>query len=279
MVKGILVIGVGVAAIILLNARAATAQQPKPLPVSPVIANPIDPASLNAPPAFGDSAPVEKKPVERPTLKSETFESSEVAVTVWKPKLRVVLVTKSGTLDKPLPYHRSLDDFPTFFTPDEVVPLPNTAKRTAQKMTAPGQPFATLMCDEVTVEAKASETGELAYSISCKGKAILKIDDYTVTGDSISSDEGKLTITNAVVKSEKAILTAEKMLIQLPILGVQVEPNSAAPNSAAPNGSRDSLQQDPEVTVPFEQDQEAIVPLPFPSSARLETYHTPRSQY
>ena len=258
MVIRTLVFGACAAAIVLLNAQSATAQQPKPLPANPVIANPIDPASLNAPPAFGDSAPVEKKPVELPALKSEPSESSEVAVTVWKPKLRVVLVTKSGALDKPLPYHRSLDDFPTFFTPDEVVPLPNTAKRTAQKMTAPGQPFATLMCDEVTVEAKASETGELAYSVSCKGKAILKIDDYTVTGDSISSDEGKLTITNAVVKSEKATLTAEKMQIQLPILGVRVEPNSAAPN-----GSRDSLQQDPEVAVPFERGPEAIVPLPF----------------
>ena len=257
MVIRTLVFGACAAAIVLLNAQSATAQQPKPLPANPVIANPIDPASLNAPPAFGDSAPVEKKPVELPALKSEPSESSEVAVTIWKPKLRVVLLTKSGTLDKPLPNHRP-EEFPTFLTPDGVVPLPNTAKRTSNKMTAPGQPFATLMCDEVTVEAKASETGELAYSVSCKGKAILKIDDYTVTGDSISSDEGKLTITNAVVKSEKATLTAEKMQIQLPILGVRVEPNSAAPN-----GSRDSLQQDPEVAVPFERGPEAIVPLPF----------------
>ena len=277
MVNRKLILCICLTAIVLLNARSAKAQQSKPLPANPVIANPIDPASLNAPPAFGDSAPVEKKPVELPALKSEPSESSEVAVTIWKPKLRVVLLTKSGTLDKPLPNHRP-EEFPTFLTPDGVVPLPNTAKRTSNKMTAPGQPFATLMCDEVTVEAKASETGELAYSVSCKGKAILEIDDYTVTGDSISSDDGKLTITNAVVKSEKATLTAEKMQIQLPILGVRVEPNSAEPNSAAPNGSRDSFEQDPEVTVPFERGPEAIVPLPFSSSARLETYDTTRGQ-
>ena len=257
MVKRILVIGVCASAIVLLNARSATAQQPKTLPANPVIADPVDPASLNAPPAFGVSAPVEKKPVETPIQEPKLLESPAAAETVWKPKLRVVLVTKSGTLDKPLPYHRP-DDSPTFFTPDEGVPLPNTAKRTANKMTAPVQPFATLICDEVTVDAKASATGELAYSVSCKGKVILKIDDYTVTGDSISSDEGKLIITNAVVKSDKATLTAEKMQILLPILGVRVEPNSAAPN-----GSRDSFEQDPEVTVPIERGPEAIVPLPF----------------
>lgn len=204
MVKGILFPGVCAFAIVMLSFPSATAQQPNPLS-----ANPIDPASLNAPPAFGDSAPVEKKHVETPTLRSSPLESFEVAVTVWKPKLRVVLVTKSGTLDKPLPYHRSaaLGDFET----DEPVQLANAPKFAPNKIVAPVQPFATLMCDEVTVDAKASETGELAYSVSCKGKVLLKIDDYTVTGDSISSVEGKLTITNAVFKSDKATLTAEKM--------------------------------------------------------------------
>ncbi len=255
MVNRRLILGICLTGILLPNARSATAQQPKPLPANPVIANPIDPASLNAPPAFGDSAPVKPQPVATPNQELAPVESSAVVGTEWKPKLRVVLVTKSGTLDKPLPYHRP-DDSPTFFTPDEGVPLPNTAKRTANKMTAPVQPFATLMCDEVTVDAKASATGELAYSFSCKGKVILEIDDYTVTGDSMSSDEGKLTITNALVKSNKATLTAEKMQIQLPIFGVRVESNSAEPK-----GGRDSLQ--PVLDAISD-------PLAFPPSAGLQ---------
>ena len=257
MVTRILVLAVCVSANVLLNARSATAQQPKLVPANPVIANPIDPASLNAPPAFGDSAPVDKKPLESPTQELSPAESSAVAETEWKPKLRVVLVTKAGTLDAPVPYHRA-EKSQSFFSddPDDFVPPPNDVKRTTNKMTAPKQPFAILMCDEVTMDAKASETGELAYSFSCKGKVILKIDDYTVTGDSISSDEGKLTITNAVVKSNKATLTAEKMQIQLPIFGVRVEPNSAEPN-----GSSDSLEQIPDAD---------DAPLAFPPSARLQ---------
>ncbi len=233
MVKGILFPGVCAFVIVMQSAPSATAQQPKPLPANPVIANPIDPASLNAPPAFGDSAPVEKKPVATPTQELAPLESSAVVGTEWKPKLRVVLVTKSGTPDKSLPY-RAQEESQKFFS-DDSVPLPNAAKRTVNTVTAPEQPLAFLMCDEVMVDAKASETGELAYSVSCKGKVMLKIDDYIVTGDSITSDEGKLTITNAVVKSSKATLTAEKMQIQLPIFGVKVEPDSAEPKR-----SRDS---------------------------------------
>ena len=242
------------------SAPSATAQQPKPLPANPVIANPIDPASLNAPPAFGDSAPVEKKPVATPNQELAPVESSAVVGTEWKPKLRVVLVTKSGTPDKSLPY-RAREESQIFFSDDSVslpsVSLPKDVKRTANKPTAPEQPFAILTCDEVTVDAKASASGELAYSFSCKGKVILEIDDYTVTGDSMSSDEGKLTITNALVKSNKATLTAEKMQIQLPIFGVRVESNSAEPN-----GGRDSLQPVPDAI---------DVPPAFPSSARLQS--------
>lgn len=239
MVKGILFPGVCAFVIVMQSAPSATAQQPKPLPANPAIANPIDPASLNAPPAFGDSAPVEKKPVATPTKELAPVESSAVVGTEWKPKLRVVLVTKSGTPDKSLPY-RAREESQAFFS-DDSVSLPKDVKRTANKPTAPEQPFAILVCDEVTVDAKASETGGLAYSVSCKGKVLLKIDDYIVTGDSITSDEGKLIITNAVVKSSKATLTAEKMQIQLPIFGVRVEPDAAEPK-----GSSDSLEQIPD---------------------------------
>ncbi len=249
MVKGILFPGVCAFVIVMQSAPSATAQQPKPLPANPVI-DPIDPASLNAPPAFGDSAPV-----ETPTQELALPPSAGDVELEWKPKLRVVLVTKAGTLARPVPYHRSAASGD--FELDKPVPSPNAAKRTANTMTAPKQPFAILMCDEVTVDAKASETGELAYSVSCKGRVLLKIDDYTVTGDSISSDEGKLTITNAVVKSSKATLTAEKMQIQLPIFGVKVEPDSAEP------GSSDSLKKIPD-------DMFDAPPVDFPPSARLE---------
>ena len=235
MINRSFVLGACMAAVALLNDRSATAQQPQPLPANAVIANPvtadpIDPASLNAPPAFEDTAPVEKKPVETPLQELAPPKSLPAAETVWKPKLRVVLVTQAGTPDVPVPYHRAEKSAP--FSSDFDVPLPGDVKRTAHKITAPAQPFAILMCDEVTVDAKTSETGELAYSVSCKGKVQLQIDDYTVTGDSISSDKGKLTLTNAVVKSDKATLTAEKMQIHLPIFGVRVEPDSAEPSGS-----------------------------------------------
>jgi len=263
MVNRILVLAVCVTAIVTLNARSATSQQPKPLPANPVIANPVianpvDPASLNAPPAFGDSAPVERKPVKAVTQELAPQETAPLMETEWKPKLRVVLLTKAGSLDAPVPFQRN-EKSQNFFSDDsdDFVPPPNDVKRTTNRMTAPKQSFAILMCDEVNVDAKASEAGELVYSFSCKGKVILNIDDYTVTGDSISSPEGKLTITNAVVKSDKATLTAEKMQIQLPILGVRVEPDSPDPI-----GSSGSLGPVPD----------AIDPPAFPPSARLETY-------
>ena len=256
MVNRRLILGICLTGILLPNARSATAQQPKPLPANPIIANPIDPASLNAPPAFGDSAPVEPQPVATPNQELAPVESSAVVGTEWKPKLRVVLVTKSGTPDKSLPY-RAREESQAFFS-DDSVSLPKDVKRTANKPTALEQPFAILKCDEVTVDAKASASGELAYSFSCKGKVILKIDDYTVTGDSMSSGEGKLTITNAVVKSNKATLTAEKMQIQLPIFGVRVEPDTTEPN-----GGRDSLQPVPDAISD---------PLAFPPSAGLQNY-------
>lgn len=252
MINRILVLAVCVSASFLLNEQCATAQQPKPLPANPVIANPIDPDSLNAPPAFGDSAPVEKKPVELPTPELAPAEPSAAADTEWKPKLRVVLLTKSGSLDAPVPdqfHEKSVRPFSS-----ELDPIPNEVKRAPIRMTASKQSSAILMCDEVIVDAKTSEAGELAYSFACKGKVILKIDDYTVTGDSISSDEGKLTITNAVVKSSMATLTAEKMQVQLPIFGVRLEPGSAEPI-----GSRDSLKPIPD----------AISAPAFPTSDRF----------
>jgi len=252
MANRILILGACVTAIVTLNARNATAQQAKPLPANPVIADPVDPASLNAPPAFGDSAPVEKKPVKALTQELAPQETPPVMETEWKPKLRVVLVTEAATLGNPRSYDR-VGDAP-WFRSDSLVP--NTVNPTANnRMVVHAQPFAILMCDEVTMDAKASETGELIYSVSCKGKVVLKIDHYTVTGDSMSSDEGKLTITNAVVKSNKATLTAEKMQIQLPILGVRVEPDTAESNGSG----------DPLIQIPAADD----VPL-FPPSARLE---------
>ncbi len=257
MVNRRLILGICLTGILLLNARFATAQQPKPLSANPVIANPVDPASLNAPPAFGDSAPVQKKPVETPTEGLAPPKSTAAGETEWTPKLRVVLVTQAGTLRKPIPYHRREETESIPFFSDDSDRHPNDVKLPANKIVAPVQPFVIMTCDEVTVDAKASASGELAYSFSCKGKVILEIDDYTVTGDSMSSDEGKLTITNVLVKSNKATLTAEKMQIQLPIFGVRVESNSAEPK-----GGRDSLPPVPDAI---------DVPPAFPSSARLQS--------
>jgi hypothetical protein len=80
-----------------------------------------------------------------------------------------------------------------------------------------------LMCDDVAVSATSSESGQLVYAFSCKGKVRLEIDDYTVQGDSVASKDGQLNITNAVVTSRIAKLSAENLQISLPVVSVRVE--------------------------------------------------------
>lgn len=79
------------------------------------------------------------------------------------------------------------------------------------------------MCDDVAVSATTSESGQLVYAFSCNGKVRLEIDDYIVQGDSVASKDGQLNITNAIITSRTAKLSAENLQISLPVVGVRVE--------------------------------------------------------
>lgn len=207
------ILGFGVLAALHCHSLSAPAQEPTFLPPGSPAINPIDPAALNDAPTFGDSGPV-TKPAELDAKVDASLEKR----TTWIPKLQVVLVTFASSQTEvtahPIPSNISF------------LPGPDTQGRVVHKTThlinVPSQKSVTLVCDDVNVEAASGENGELTYSFSCKGKAMLTFHGYTVTGDSISSSEGTLTITNAVIKSEQATMTSESLVLQLPIVGVQV---------------------------------------------------------
>jgi len=193
--------------------QVATGQEAATLQLSPPSLNAVDPAALNAAPAFGDSGPVAKSPIVLAT------ESSDTAGTQWIPKLRVVLVTSMSEQTEVLVHTFGTNGNLTAFPSDGPRPV---VQKTTRTIDMPSQSSVILTCDDVNVEAVSSEHDKLTYSFSCKGKAVLSIDGYTVSGDSISASEGTLTIINAVIKSDQATMTSEKMILQLPILAVQV---------------------------------------------------------
>jgi|GEM_PF-1125078 len=205
--------GIWVVSVLTWHGVTAAAQESPSLPIASPAINPIDPAALNAAPAFGDSGPV-SKPAEPVVI----HDSPAAEGTTWIPKLRVVLVTsmshQTEVTGYAIPFNAPLVS-PTDKTPSAV-------RKITHMIDKPSQKSVILTCDDVNVEAVSSEKGEPTYSFACKGKAVLTIDSFTVTGDSISASEGKLTITNAVIKSDQATMISEKLELQLSILGVQV---------------------------------------------------------
>ncbi len=193
--------------------QTAYSQEAVALPVNPPSLNPIDPASLKDAPAFGVSGPVSKPQDAAAT------ESPETPGTVWIPKLRVVLVTSMSEQTEVLVQTFGTNENPDLFPSDKPRPVMQKTTRTIDR---PSQSSVILNCDDVNVEAVSSENDKLTYRFSCKGRALLSIDGYTVSGDSISASEGKLTVTNAVIKSKQATMSSETMILQLPILAVQV---------------------------------------------------------
>lgn len=213
------VIGVAAMAALLLHTVAARAQDPPRFPSDPPIANPIDPAALNAPPAFGDSGPVAKPDATISTVNSHAISNSPGDQgTTWIPKLRVVLVTSvSEQTAVTVDTYSSNEN--TFFTPDNPQPV---VRKTTIMVNRPSEQSVVLTCDDVHVEASSGENGDVTYRFSCKGKAMLTFHGYTVTGDSISSSEGELAIKNAVIQNDQVTMTSENLVMQLPIFGVQV---------------------------------------------------------
>jgi len=196
-----------------LHRQVANGQEAATLQLSPPSLNPIDPAALNAAPAFGDSGPVSKPPYVPAT------EPAETVGTRWIPKLRVVLVTSMNEQTEVLVHTFGRNGNLSAFPSDGPRPV---VQKTTRTIDMPSQSSVILTCDDVNVQVVSSENDKLTYSFSCKGKAVLSIDGYTVSGDSISASEGTLTVTNAVIKSDQATMTSEKMMLQLPILAVQV---------------------------------------------------------
>ena len=236
--------GICVSLAVALHTPATLAQQQNVPPSSLPSLNAIDPAALNAPPAFGDSGPVPKPPHVRAT------ESTEAAGTRWIPKLRVVLVTAMSEQTEVLVHTFGTNGSPARYFSNGLEPV---VQKTTRTINMPSQSSVILNCDDVNVEAVSSTNDKLTYSFSCKGKAVLSIDGYTVSGDSISASEGTLTITNAVIKSDQATMTSEKMVLQMPILAVQVGAASAAdflkptPDPVGANGelkNRDRFEPD-----------------------------------
>ncbi len=211
--------GIWVVSVLAFHGVMAPAQESPSLPIPSPAINPIDPAALIAAPAFGDSGPV-SKPAEPVVI----LDSPAAEGTTWIPKLRVVLVTSVSNQTEVTGYTIPFND-PFAPAPDKTPPA---VRKITHMIDKPSQKSVILTCDDVNVEAVSSEDGILTYSIACKGKAVLTIDSFTVTGDTISASEGKLTITNAVIKSDQATMTSEKMVLQLPILGVQVGAQDAS---------------------------------------------------
>jgi hypothetical protein len=210
----------------LLNVASVMAQELKPLPASPQ-ANPIDPSSLNAAPAFGESAPVRKPQADSAANELPPEHPTAIVESEWQPKFRVVLITTGFPHDKVAPVNQLA--VPGFFeSPDPLTR--NAIRRMGNDVITAPQASAILMCDDVAVDAKTSEFGQLVYAFSGKGKVRLEIDDYTVNGDSVSSKDGQLHIANAVVTSRMAKLSAENLQISLPIVGVRVESGSTKPD-------------------------------------------------
>ena len=208
-----LTFGICVVSVLAWHGLTASAQESPSLPTLPPAINPVDPAALDDPPAFGDSGPVKK-----PKGPVAAQEPPAAEGTTWIPKLRVVLVTSVSNQTEVTGYTIPSNN-PFESVSDETPPVVRT---TTHLIDRPSQKSVILTCDDVKVEALSAGSGTLTYSFSCKGKAVLTIDGYTVTGDSISASDGKLTITNAVIKSDQATITSEKMDLQLPILGVHV---------------------------------------------------------
>ncbi len=226
-------------ALMLLSGKGSMAQQLEVPSIADPKASPIDPASLQDAPAFGDSGPVQIEPKSRLEEAPPAAATSPAAEKAdWKPKSRLEEAPPAAATS---PAAENADWKPKFYVElttlvDVMVTeraaadygfpqLPEAAeKRTIQKIVREVKSFNTfLQCDDINVEANADESGKLTYSFACKGKAILKIDGSTITGSSISSSNGVLTISNGVIElGGQSIVTAEKLQLTLPVYGVKV---------------------------------------------------------
>jgi len=171
-------------------------------------ANPLDPAALNAPPAFGDSGPVQRTPIAKENRDSEA--SLENRNTLWKPKFVVLLTTQPAEF--------------------EVVPDPSesggeAAPANSAESADESPQQIVLLCDDVNVQAGVEDGGTAAWRFSCRQGVTLKIQRTTITGDSVTWDGTTIMIRNAVVSLNNHVtLKSETMKMSVRVTAVQIQP-------------------------------------------------------
>lgn len=191
------------------------------LPISS--ANPIPEEALKEAPSFGGSRPADSPQVlpadEKLTPPSDT------ATTEWKPTLVVKL-----RIQQPGTPHEETFKIPS---PDASPFQPASIARTSDKNCA------ILKCDDVQVEVTTDEKGTPAYSFTCKGKAVLSVSGNTITADSITTVDGKLSATNAVIEMpNRTFVRSDKLTLELTIFEIEVK--SAEEEVQKPKTTADS---------------------------------------
>jgi len=204
--------------------REAVAQES----VNPA-ANPLDPAALNAPPAFGDSGPVKRRVVAGA---QSSFDANDVAeVSEWKPKFRVLLTIQPADMDSPR-HSWSIDN-----EVDDTTVTPPVASVTEQQSDPLPPQQIILLCDDVTVQAVVDNDtrdgkGVAACRLTCRRRMALLMAGTTIHGDSLNSDADTITVDNAVVSlSNRVTLQSETMALLLHVTGVNVQTLSASSGS------------------------------------------------
>jgi hypothetical protein len=176
--------------------------------------NAIDPAALISAPAFGDSGPAIRSP--GPAIKENQPpgpEWSSEKTEDWQPRFRIHL-------------HQQL---PNSATPENEAP--DISSLTVPQIGSPVIPFdpasiedeVELLSDNVSLDARKDLSGELLYSLSCKGRITLNMDGLKISGRDCSLAEGKMTIRNAEVITQRNLtLHADRITLVLALTGITV---------------------------------------------------------
>ena len=191
------------------------------LPISS--ANPIPEEAMKEAPSFGGSRPADSPQVVPADEKSTP--PSDNATAEWKPRLMVKLrIQQPGT-----PHVETFRNPSPDASPFQPASIASTNERN----------FAILKSDDVQVEVTTDEKGTPAYSFTCKGKAVLLVSGNTITADSITTVDGKLSATNAVIEMpNKTFVRSDKLSLELTIIEIEVK--SAVEEVQKPKTTADS---------------------------------------
>ena len=189
--------------------------------------NPVPEEALLVAPAFGGSRPADSPQVlpadDKPLDPKDN--SSGNATAEWKPSLVVRL-----RLQQPGTPHEEAFKIPTRnASPFQPASIANAGDGN----------YAILKCDDVQVEVKTDDKGTPLYSFNCKGKSVISVSGNTITADSITTADGKLLATNAVIEMpNKTIVRSDKLSLELTIFEIEVK--SAVEEVQMPKPTADS---------------------------------------